>query len=689
MSGIRLHRQGKIWQPLLDGAWRQRALEAVEAIAASLRPGCPAAAPPGQAVDPSLASGSAGLALLFAYLAAARREREDATAARQWLAQAIQAVSEVEVPASLYGGLSGVAWAAAHLQQHFPDLDVEPIHDEIDAVLLEHLGRSPWPDTYDLIGGLVGFGVYALERGPQAPLAVACLERVIEHLGETAERRPDGIAWASGSEWLTLEVREERPLQYYDLGLAHGIPGIIALLGRACAAGVAAEKARPLLEGGVRWLLAQQEARGTDSFPYRVDPGLPRVPAQLAWRYGDPGVAAALLLAARCAGEPSWERAARAVARRAAGRPRGARVHRWPGTGCCWSVRFPARWNRAATWEESTAMPATLAFVGDVILARGLNAEMARRPAESFWGSALRLLRSADAVIANLECAVTERTGLWQKTPKVFYLRSDPSAVTVLRAARVRCVSLANNHTLDFGPEGLRDTLGHLDAAGIQYAGAGRDLAAAEAPAVIDAAGLKVGIVSFTDNEPAFAAGPNHPGTNYLDVENDPAAVARVERAAARTRQRGAGLVVLSLHWGPNMRRRPTAAFRAFARAAVDHGVDLIHGHSAHLFQGVERYGRGLILYDTGNFLDDFPVDPDFRNDWSFLFLLEADATGVRCLRLVPVRLGYGRVDLAIGAEFEVINERMRSLCSALETPAVRTTEGLEVWLGEGKGQRK
>ena len=102
MSDIRLHRQGKIWQPLLDGARRLRALEAVEAIAASLRPGCPAAAPPGQAVDPSLVSGSAGLAVLFAYLAKARPGLEDEAVAQQWLAQAIQAVSESEVPASLY-----------------------------------------------------------------------------------------------------------------------------------------------------------------------------------------------------------------------------------------------------------------------------------------------------------------------------------------------------------------------------------------------------------------------------------------------------------------------------------------------------------------------------------------------------------------------------------------------------------
>src|SRR5262249_37627293 len=156
--------------------------------------------PHGAAVDASLAGGAAGLAVLFAYLNEACREPADRTAARQWLAQAIQAVSQAEGPASLYAGLTGGGWAAAHLQRHVADPDIGSSLDELDEVLLEHLNRSPWPDSYDLIDGLVGFGVYALERGPRSATAVACLERVIDHLAETAERRPEGIAWVSCSE---------------------------------------------------------------------------------------------------------------------------------------------------------------------------------------------------------------------------------------------------------------------------------------------------------------------------------------------------------------------------------------------------------------------------------------------------------------------------------------------------------
>jgi hypothetical protein len=258
---------------------------------------------------------------LFAYLAESRAAAEDEAAAQHCLRQAIAAVSEVEAPASLYSGLTGVAWVAAHLGERFPDLDSQPVCQEIDEALLEHLSQSPWPGTYDLIGGLVGFGVYALERGPQAATAVACLERVIDHLAEMAERRPDGVTWESRSDWLPPEVRDTWPARCYNLGLAHGIPGVLALLGRACAAGVATDKARPLLDGAARWLMVRRAMVGADGFPYRIEPGLPSEPARLAWCYGDPGVAAALLLAARSVGESSWERAALAVARRAAERP--------------------------------------------------------------------------------------------------------------------------------------------------------------------------------------------------------------------------------------------------------------------------------------------------------------------------------------------------------------------------------
>jgi hypothetical protein len=299
------------WQPLLNGAVKKRARESVQEILGDLPP-----SRPNSADDPSLAGGAAGLAVLHGYLAQAGDGTDSAAAAVHWLRCATAAVTDHPTEASLYSGLTGVGWALAQLQGRLPGLDSEADAAEIDEAVLEHLDRSPWADDYDLISGLVGFGVYALERLPR-PAARACLEQVIDRLAKTAEHRPEGITWWTNPAWLPAETREKVPQGYYNLGLAHGVPGVIALLGQGCAAGVAAATARPLLEGAVRWLLAQQ---GPGGFAAWVGPEEYK-PARLAWCYGDPGVAAALLWAARCVGEPGWEREARAIARRAARRP--------------------------------------------------------------------------------------------------------------------------------------------------------------------------------------------------------------------------------------------------------------------------------------------------------------------------------------------------------------------------------
>src|SRR5262249_39734968 len=141
-----------------------------------------------------------------------------------------------------------------------------------------------------------------------------------------------------------------------------------------------------------------------------------------------------------------------------------------------------------------------------------------------------------------------------------------------------------------------------------------------------------------------------------------------VEESVAQTRAAGAQVVILSLHWGPNMRLRPPWTFRRFARAAIERGVDLVHGHSAHIFQGIEIFDGHPILYDTGDFLDDYAVDPELRNDQSLIFLAEVDEAGVRALRLVPVLLSVALVNRATGAEQEAISSRMRSLSAEMGT---------------------
>jgi poly-gamma-glutamate capsule biosynthesis protein CapA/YwtB (metallophosphatase superfamily) len=318
----------------------------------------------------------------------------------------------------------------------------------------------------------------------------------------------------------------------------------------------------------------------------------------------------------------------------------------------------------------------TLALMGDVMLGRKvaevLNHTM--RP-EGPWGDVMPLLDAADLRIINLECAITDNEQPWTRTAKVFHFRAKPSAIETLRTARIDACSLANNHTLDFEEQGLLDTLEHLDAAGIRHAGAGRNQEEAADPAILTVPAnhtRRAALLAFTDNEPSFAAGTDRPGTNYLPVSLKPDVLRRVERAVSAVRGMGVDTVIFSNHWGPNMVQRPKKIFRRFAHAVIDRGVDIYYGHSAHVFQGVEIYRGKPIIYDTGDFIDDYAVNPELRNDWSFLFQVSVVEGRFERLDLTPVKLSYARVDLATGGERETILNRMEGLSAEMGTVFTR-----------------
>ncbi|MHB0974246.1 MAG: CapA family protein [Thiobacillus sp.] len=320
----------------------------------------------------------------------------------------------------------------------------------------------------------------------------------------------------------------------------------------------------------------------------------------------------------------------------------------------------------------------TLALIGDVMLGRGVDAALRHMRPQDMWGDVLPHLLQADLRIANLECALTRHAQPWTRSWKRFHFRADPGAVRFLQAAGIDACALANNHVLDFEARGLRDTLHALDVAGIRHAGAGLDLKAAAAPALLEVHGAspcRVALLACTDNQPDFAAGEQHAGTHYLEVSLEADTLARVAEAIARARDAGADWVVFSNHWGANFVERPAPDFREFARRVIELGADVVYGHSAHICQGIEIHRGRPILYDTGDFIDDYAVDPVLRNDRSCLFTLTFDQGRLQRIELVPVTLDVARVALAHGADFEAVAARMETLCAELGT-ALRRQAG-------------
>lgn len=309
------------WTPLLRGARQRRALEVVEKIADELQARYAVPETATGSGGWSIAAGRSGGAIFFAYLGDALADAGARATAVRLVEESIEAAAGALKSVSLFSGFTGVAWTLAHLDGWLVDLsDGDPL-EAVDAALAEVLASSPWVGQYDLLDGLVGIGVYALERLPR-PTAIECLAKVVARLSELARRSDRGASWWTPPAELAPRIRRQFPGGAYNLGLAHGVPGVIALLGKAAGVEQACSTTRPLLDDAVAWLLAQRlPADAGADFASFGAPDVVAPPARSAWCYGDPGAASALRLAAQAVGSPTWEAEALTIARRAASRP--------------------------------------------------------------------------------------------------------------------------------------------------------------------------------------------------------------------------------------------------------------------------------------------------------------------------------------------------------------------------------
>jgi poly-gamma-glutamate capsule biosynthesis protein CapA/YwtB (metallophosphatase superfamily) len=316
-------------------------------------------------------------------------------------------------------------------------------------------------------------------------------------------------------------------------------------------------------------------------------------------------------------------------------------------------------------------MTVTVALAGDTMLGRGVARTLATTPPEALVAPDVRAaLAEADLVVLNLECCISERGRRWEAPGKPFFFRAPPRAVELLVLLGVDCVTLANNHALDYGVDALADTLDHLAAAGIATVGVGADLGQARRPAMLTAGGLRVAVLGVTDHPADFAAAPDRPGVAYADLGRQvPGWLAALVREAGAQ----ADVTLVTPHWGPNMTTAPVRHVRRAADALVDAGATLVAGHSAHVPHGV----AGRILYDLGDFLDDYRVDPRLRNDLGLLFLVTLDAAGPLRLEALPLKLEFGHTRLAAGQDAAWMRRRFRTACAALGTTVQDTADRL------------
>ncbi|HEX7284879.1 MAG TPA: CapA family protein [Candidatus Angelobacter sp.] len=315
---------------------------------------------------------------------------------------------------------------------------------------------------------------------------------------------------------------------------------------------------------------------------------------------------------------------------------------------------------------QSNAASLQLAIVGDCMLGRGVDQALGQKPPEFPWGDTLPVFRKAHARICNLECVLSDKGTPWAEYRKEFHFRSAAKNVATLTAAGMNAVSIANNHVLDYGREALLEMLDVLDEAGIAHSGAGANIDDASRIATFDVQGRRLGLLAFTDNEPLWEATTQRAGTFYVPTS---LAGPRAQRLINIVRERKhVDTLIVSAHWGGNWGYTPPAGHVELAHALIDAGADVIFGHSCHVFRGIEWYKGRPILYSTGDFVDDYAVDPDERNDHSLIFLVEIEGAAPARLRLVPTVIHACQAMIAPATQAGAIAAKMQSLCAAFAT---------------------
>jgi poly-gamma-glutamate synthesis protein (capsule biosynthesis protein) len=322
-------------------------------------------------------------------------------------------------------------------------------------------------------------------------------------------------------------------------------------------------------------------------------------------------------------------------------------------------------------------------YVGDareyVALAEAANGPIPRPlSADYVWGDALSELERTEVGlrIGNLETAITSVETPWHE--KGIHYRMHPQNIDCLVSAKISACALANNHVLDWGYDGLSQTLKTLDAVSIAHAGAGSDAEEAIQPAVLNTAGngrlLFFSFGSATSGIPQdWKATSISPGVNLLDDLSEATAVRLADQM--RAHQQPGDLVVASIHWGSNWGYEIPREQIAFAHRLIEEGVAIVHGHSSHHVKAIEVFKGRLILYGCGDFVTDYEGISGyemFHGDLALMYLIETDS---RCgeliaARLVPMRMQRFRLERASGAEAEWLCNRLNEIGKPFKTVA-------------------
>ncbi len=239
----------------------------------------------------------------------------------------------------------------------------------------------------------------------------------------------------------------------------------------------------------------------------------------------------------------------------------------------------------------------SILFAGDILLANEAERYIEIKGSGYPFSRIKNEFLKYDFIFANLETPITERGVPVHPKPYIFRIKNDTA--TCLKDLKLDAVSIANNHLMDYGPEGMKDTLFFLKNMNIQYAGGGLTLDAARRPARLNHGGTTIIILAYNERPPAaFSASIDSPGIAPLDLS--------LIKEDIETHRRGDTIIIVSLHWGIEHTISPQPYQITLAHSIIDCGADAIIGHHPHWPQGIELYHGKPIVYSLGNFINGY-----------------------------------------------------------------------------------
>lgn len=278
-----------------------------------------------------------------------------------------------------------------------------------------------------------------------------------------------------------------------------------------------------------------------------------------------------------------------------------------------------------------------IALIGDVMLGRLVDDYLESTNDPCYvWGDTRDVIQDCDLAICNLECVIADSGPPWDETPKFFHFRSHAKNIDALTCAGIDIVTLANNHSLDYGLTAFSEMLGTLKKAHINYAGAGGSITEATRPVILKVGDIHVGLLSFTDDMPEWAATDDRLGIYHVPAKPSGAEWQELFENIKQAKEK-CDFLIVSPHWGPNFSYEVQPMYKKWAHDIINAGADAIFGHSGHIPRGIEIYKQKPIIYSAGDFIDDYAISDEEPNDEGFIYILELDGVTPASFELHPI----------------------------------------------------